>query len=137
MERAFVEQNRRLQGYQTIRLRSISCKIELHNYNKAQKWKVGNTNQTHLAGRLKNGKMLEVHFFEPLYPCDDKMSIKIFFTFGLPRVVERGGHRGMYSPNNWSDQYVVVPLQHFQQILGLTEWVPPQYLTPSHGPAFQ
>ena len=29
----------------------------------------------------KNGKMLGVHFFEPLYPCKDKMSIKKVFHF--------------------------------------------------------
>ena len=36
-------------------------------------------------------------------------------------------------PPQYFKQLVVVPLQYFQQILGLTKGVPPQYLTPTHG----
>ena len=38
-------------------------------------------------------------------------------------------------PPQYFEQLVTVPLQYFQRILGLTKWVPPQYLTPSYGPA--
>ena len=39
----------------------------------------------------------------------------------------------MNSLPQYFKQLVVVPLQYFQQILGLTKGVPPQYLTPTHG----
>ena len=35
------------------------------------------------------------------------------------------------------EQPVFLPLQYFQQIWGLTKWVPPQYLAPSKGPGYQ
>ena len=38
-------------------------------------------------------------------------------------------------PPQYLELPVVVPLQYFQQMLGLTIWVPPQYLTPSYGSA--
>ena len=44
------------------------------------------------------------------------------------------GAQGHVPPSIWSN--VVGPLQYFQKILGLTKWVPPQYLTPSYGPAY-
>ena len=49
------------------------------------------------------------------------------------RAVGTGGAQG-HVPPQYLEQPVVVPLQYFQQILGLTKWVPPQYLAPSHGP---
>ena len=39
-------------------------------------------------------------------------------------------------PPQYLEQPVLVPLQTFQEIWGLTKWVPPQYLTPSYGPEF-
>ena len=49
------------------------------------------------------------------------------------RAVGTGGAQG-HVPPQYLEQPVVVPLQYFQQIWGLTKWVPPQYLAPSYGP---
>ena len=45
----------------------------------------------------------------------------------------RGWAQG-HVPSQYLEQPVVLPLKYFQQIWGLTKWVPPQYLAPSYGP---
>ena len=53
---------------------------------------------------------------------------------GSCRGVGTRGAQGHVSPQ-YFEQLVVVTLQYFEQILGMTKWVPPQYLTPSYGPS--
>ena len=56
------------------------------------------------------------------------------FIYNNPfRAVGTGGAQG-HVPPQYLEQPVVVPLQYFQQIWGLTNWVPPQYLAPSYSP---
>ena len=91
----------------------------------------------HNPSKMK--KMLGVHFFEPLYPCEDKMSIKKVFHF-LPSEIAASMH-SQYGPSRLDRPHMLAAVtngklflvraasQQHVSIIGCMETVPKKVYT--------